>query len=153
MRPSPQLLLQSRLKCRCVPQLGGLAFISGELSLLLLQESVTDQAELYAGAAAPAGQVDDAVVKELMVQCFGKEGQSEDPSNAFLRDYMQRQAWRGDGDGDVEEAPMSMVLCLPSQPPLQCTPSTSLTALDNLDLLLRNPTAVRSVCQSAWYCI
>lgn len=47
-----------------------------------------------AGPPDPAGLANEAVVKELLVKCFGSEGQTQDPSDAFLHDYMQRQAWR-----------------------------------------------------------
>lgn len=113
---------------------GVLAIVSRELLWLLLHGSVADEALSYAGSLAPAGQDDDAVVKELLVECFGSEGQSEDPSDAFLRDYMQRQAWRGDGDSDGDEAPLSTVLRLPSQTLLHCMLSTSLPGVLSLIL-------------------
>lgn len=47
----------------------------------------------------------DATVRELLVKCFGSEEQEQDPSNAFLRDYMQRQAWRSGANDEASPLP------------------------------------------------
>lgn len=53
------------------------------------------RAAVGAVAAAGEGASEDPVIKDLALQCFDPA----DPAEAFLRDYVQRQAWRDDGEG------------------------------------------------------
>lgn len=48
-----------------------------------------------AAVAAGEGASEDPVIKDLALQCFDPA----DPAEAFLRDYVQRQAWRDNGEG------------------------------------------------------